>query len=50
MRPTQSRLLALFGYPVLVSPAFRVPVITVGEDGIRLPLVGPSLRWYARCG
>ena len=38
-------LLALFGYPVIVSTACRVPVLAVGDDGIRLPLMGVRLGW-----
>lgn len=37
--------LVLFGGPILVSTVCRVPVVTVEETGIRLPLMGVRLRW-----
>lgn len=38
-------MLALFGYPVVLSTACRIPILVVGNDGIRLPLMGPRLPW-----
>ena len=38
-------LLVLFGYPVVVSTVCRVPVVAVGDDGIRFPLLGVHLSW-----
>lgn len=38
-------LLVLFAYPVVVSTVFRVPVIAIADDGIRLPLMGVDLPW-----
>jgi hypothetical protein len=38
-------LLALFGYPVVASTILRVPVVVVGNEGIRLPLMGVRLGW-----
>lgn len=38
-------LLVLFGGPFVVSTVFRVPVLTVDERGIRLPLMGVRLSW-----
>lgn len=37
--------LVLFGYPVVVSTVCRVPVVAVGDDGIRFPLMGVRLGW-----
>jgi hypothetical protein len=37
--------LVLFGYPVVVSTMCRVPVVAVGDDGIRFPLMGVRLGW-----
>lgn len=37
--------LVLFGYPVVVSTVCRVPVVAVGDDGIRFPLMGLRLGW-----
>jgi hypothetical protein len=37
--------LVLFGYPVVVSTLCRVPVVAVGDDGIRFPLMGVRLGW-----
>ncbi|MBL7493679.1 hypothetical protein I6A60_34875 [Frankia sp. AgB1.9] len=38
-------VLAILSYPVLVSTVFRVPVIVIGDGGIRLPLMGVNLPW-----
>jgi hypothetical protein len=32
-------------YPVLASTVCRVPVLVVGDDGIRFPLMGPRMAW-----
>jgi hypothetical protein len=37
--------LVLFGYPFVVSTVCRVPVVAVGDDGIRFPLMGVRLGW-----
>jgi hypothetical protein len=37
--------LVLFGYPVVVSTLCRVPVVAVGDGGIRFPLMGVRLGW-----
>jgi hypothetical protein len=37
--------LVLFGYPIVVSTICRVPVVAVGDDGIRFPLMGVRLGW-----
>lgn len=37
--------LVLLGYPVVVSSVCRVPVVAVGDDGIRFPLMGVHLGW-----
>ncbi|MBO0812179.1 MAG: hypothetical protein J2P23_09040 [Microlunatus sp.] len=36
-------LAVALGFPVVASTVFRVPVIAVGPDGIRMPLVSPSI-------
>jgi hypothetical protein len=33
-----------FGYPVVASTLFRVPVLEVADEQIRLPIMGPALR------
>lgn len=38
-------MLVVFGHPVLASTIGRVPVLAVGDDGIRLPLMGVRLGW-----
>jgi hypothetical protein len=38
-------MVALLGYPVVLSTVCRVPVIVADEDGIRFPLMGPRLAW-----
>lgn len=38
-------LVVLLGYPVLLSTVCRVPVLVVGEDGLRFPLLGPRVAW-----
>ena len=38
-------MLALLGYPVVLSTVCRVPVIAADQDGIRFPLMGPRLAW-----
>jgi hypothetical protein len=38
-------LLALLGYPVALSTVGRVPVLVVGDDGLRFPLMGPRVAW-----
>jgi hypothetical protein len=38
--------LVLLGYPVVLSTVFRVPVMAIDRDGIRLPLMGVRLRWH----
>lgn len=35
----------LLGYPVVVSTVLRVPVVVVGPEGIRLPVMGVRLGW-----
>ncbi|MEV4760961.1 hypothetical protein AB0J86_38540 [Micromonospora sp. NPDC049559] len=35
----------IFGYPVVASTLFRVPVVAIGADGIRLPFMGVRLAW-----
>lgn len=38
-------LLVFLGMPIVVSTLFRVPALVVGEQGIRLPLMGVTLTW-----
>src|SRR4051812_33559476 len=38
-------LLLVRGVPRLVSTVCRVPVIVVGDGGVRLPLMGVRLSW-----
>jgi hypothetical protein len=38
-------VLVLFGYPALLSTVFRVPVMVIADDGVRLPLMGVHLPW-----
>jgi hypothetical protein len=38
-------LLVLLGYPVVVSTLLRVPVLSVTDAGLRLPLMGVQLTW-----
>lgn len=40
-----SVLAVTLGYPVVAGVVFRIPVMTVGPDGIRLPLMGVRLGW-----
>jgi hypothetical protein len=40
-----SVLLALLGYPVVLSTLFRVPVLAVTGAGLRMPLMGVRLPW-----
>jgi hypothetical protein len=36
---------ALLGYPIVLSTLFRVPILAVDDDGVRLPLMGVRLTW-----
>jgi hypothetical protein len=38
-------VLMLLGAPIVVSTVFRVPVVAIGADGIRFPLMGVRLGW-----
>jgi hypothetical protein len=38
-------LFALLCYPIITSTVFRVPVLVVDDNGIRLPLMGVRLGW-----
>lgn len=38
-------LFVLFGYPVVVSTVFRVPVVAADQHGVRFPLMGVRLSW-----
>jgi hypothetical protein len=38
-------LFALLCYPIIASTVFRVPVLVVDDNGIRLPLMGVRLSW-----
>jgi hypothetical protein len=38
-------LIALFGYPILLSTVLRVPVLVVDADGMRMPILGPRFAW-----
>lgn len=38
-------LIMLLGYPAAASTVLRVPVLVVGPDGIRLPMMGVRLGW-----
>jgi hypothetical protein len=38
-------MLAVFGYPVVVSTICRVPVVVVDSTGVRFPLLGVRLGW-----
>lgn len=38
-------LLALLGPPVILSTVFRVPILVVDDNGVRLPMAGARLAW-----
>jgi hypothetical protein len=43
-------LLVVRGVPLVVSTVCRVPVIVVGDAGVRLPLMGVRLSWSEVAG
>jgi hypothetical protein len=38
-------LVVMLAAPILVSTVFRVPVLVIDRDGLRLPLMGVQLSW-----
>jgi hypothetical protein len=43
--PAGLLMLAVFGYPVVISTMCRVPVAVVDKTGVRFPLLGVRLGW-----
>ncbi|BCJ38434.1 hypothetical protein Athai_59370 [Actinocatenispora thailandica] len=40
-------MITVLGYPIVLSTICRVPVIAIGPDGVRFPLMGVRLPWTA---